>query len=84
MKAKTDSAVERSVEEALTQLHLPGIKAVWREACSKAIKEELPPATLLLALLEEEVESRRQNRVERLLRQSRLPLEKSQIGRAHV
>ena len=43
----------------------------------KARKKPTPPATLLLELLREEVESRRQNRVERLLKRSGLPLEKS-------
>lgn len=78
MKAKTESAVERGVEEALRSLHLPGMAAAWKETSRKALKEAIPPASFLLDLLTHEVESRRQRRVERFLRQSRLPLEKSQ------
>jgi DNA replication protein DnaC len=83
MKALKESAVEREVDAALSSLHLPAIKAVWKETSRKAQKEAVPPATFLLELLMREVENRRQNRVERLLRQSRLPLEKSQATYDH-
>lgn len=78
MKATKTDTVERAVDEALKSLHLPAIKATWKETSRKAVKEDLPPASFLLDLLTREVESRRHNRVERLLRQSHLPLEKSQ------
>jgi DNA replication protein DnaC len=77
MKVMKEATIEREVDEALKSLHLPAIKASWKETSRKASKEAVPPATFLLDLLTSEVESRRQRRVERLLRQSHLPLEKS-------
>jgi len=77
MKVMKTEMVEREVDEALKSLHLPAIKASWKETGRKATKEALPLATFLLELLTREVESRRHNRVERLLRESHLPLEKS-------
>lgn len=77
MKVMKEGAMEREVDKALTSLHLPAIKSIWKEMSRKAVKESVPPAVYLLDLLNCEVESRRQRRVERLLRQSHLPLEKS-------
>jgi len=83
MKVMKEAAVEREVDEALKILHLPAIKASWKETSRKAAKEAVPPSSFLLDLLTCEVESRRQRRVERLLRQSHLPLEKSESTYDH-
>jgi len=61
----------------LKQLHLPAIRACYDEQAEAARRESLSFEEYLLELLERECESRLQNRISRLLRESKLPLEKS-------
>jgi DNA replication protein DnaC len=62
--------------EYLRELHLPTVRSSFEEAARRAEKETLSYERYLLELAQRECEVRRQNRVGRLLRQSRLPLEK--------
>ena len=60
-----------------------GLKAVqlrYAEAADQARQEDLPYEGYLLEVARRESETRRQHRIQRYLRQSKLPLEK--IGRA--
>ena len=61
----------------LKDLHLPTIRECYPEQADKARKEELAHERYLLELVRRESEVRRANRITRLLRESRLPLEKS-------
>jgi len=60
----------------LKELHLPTLRACFVEQARRALKETLSYEQYLLELVQAECEARRAHRIERLLRQSRLPLEK--------
>ncbi len=63
--------------EHLKMLHLPAFRECFEEEADRATREGLSHEQYLLELAERDVETRRQSRVARLLRESRLPLEKS-------
>jgi DNA replication protein DnaC len=65
------------LRELLRELHLPTIRACYEETSRTAEREGLSYERFLLELLEREQEERWNNRIERLLRESRLPLEKN-------
>lgn len=64
------------LDKHLLDLHLPGIRGYYEESIRLATKESLSYESFLLDLLERENEERYHNRVSRLLRESKLPLEK--------
>jgi DNA replication protein DnaC len=68
--------VKQALEGHLRELHLPAFRACYEESARQAQAETLTYEQYLLQLAERECESRRHNRVERWLRESRLPLEK--------
>lgn len=72
---KTD--VRPRLHHALKELCLPTMRECVDAACEQAGREGLPYDAFLLDLLEREVERRSQQRLERLLQESRLPLQKS-------
>jgi DNA replication protein DnaC len=61
----------------LKELHLPAFRRGYEELARQAQQESLSYERYLLQLAERECQERRANRIARLLRQSRLPLEKS-------
>ena len=61
----------------LATLHLPAFRRCYEELARQAQQEGLSYERFLLHLAERECQERRDKRIERLLRQSRLPLEKS-------
>src|SRR5436305_10779128 len=63
--------------EYLRELHLPAMRGSYEELARQAQQEGLSYERYLLGLVERECQERRNKRVERLLGQSRLPLEKS-------
>jgi DNA replication protein DnaC len=63
--------------EHLRTLHLPAFRECFEEEAARATRESLSYEQYLLELTEREVEMRRHGRVARLLRESRLPLEKT-------
>ncbi|OQA94969.1 MAG: transposase [Chloroflexi bacterium ADurb.Bin222] len=67
----------QSLDDALKALHLPAARACYAEVAERAAKEGWGYTQFLGEVLARECEVRRQNRVERLLRESRLPLQKS-------
>lgn len=73
--------MEKDVREALTaylkELHLPTFRASYEELARQAQQEGLSFEQYLLGLAQRECQERRNKRVERLLHESRLPLEKS-------
>lgn len=58
-------------------LHLPAIRECYEDQAEAARSESLSYEKYLLGLVERECEVRRQNRITRLLKESRLPLEKN-------
>ena len=61
----------------LKELHLPAFRASYEELARQAQQESSSYEQYLLGLAERECQERRNHRVQRLLHQSRLPLEKS-------
>jgi len=61
----------------LKELHLPTVRECFEDVALKARQESLSYERYLLELCEREREVRRQKRIERMLRESNLPLEKS-------
>ncbi len=68
---------ERAITGCLKELHLPTVRSCYVEEAHRARTESLGYEDYLQALVEQEVEERRQNRITRFLRQSKLPLEKT-------
>ena len=63
--------------ECLKELHLPAFRAGYEEMARQAQQEASSYEQYLLGLAQRECQERRSRRIERLLRDSRLPLEKS-------
>src|SRR3954447_21247905 len=61
----------------LRELHLPAFRSGYEELARQAQQEALSYEQYLLGLAQRECQERQQRRIERLLRASRLPLEKS-------
>lgn len=81
METETETTVainNKSVlDKYLLDLHLPGIRGYYQEFIRLATKDSLSYESFLLGLLERESEERYNNRVSRLLRESKLPLDKN-------
>ena len=61
----------------LKELHLPTARACYQELAESARREQLSYEGYLLEILQRECQGRRQHRTERLLRESRLPVDKN-------
>ena len=72
--------VKASLLAYLKELHLPSMRASFEEQARRAEKETLSYEQYLLELSRLECETRRTHRIERLLRQSRLPPDKDLPG----
>jgi DNA replication protein DnaC len=75
MEKSTDS--KELLAAYLKELHLPAFRASWEELARQAQQEGHSYEHYLLGLAQREYQERRNKRVERLLHDSRLPLEKS-------
>ena len=64
------------LERLMRELHLPGMRSGYKDMCSSARKEGFSYETFLEQLLELEQLNRRNNKIERLLRASRIGKEK--------
>jgi DNA replication protein DnaC len=69
--------VKRTLVAHLRELHLPTFRECFEAAAGHALQETLSYEQYLLELAGQECEVRRVNRIARMLRQSKLPLEKS-------
>jgi DNA replication protein DnaC len=74
---KDESDVKGTLVGYLKDLHLPAFRSGYEEMALQAQQESSSYERYLLGLAERECQERRNNRIERLLRQSRLPLEKT-------
>ena len=61
----------------LQELHLPAIRRSWEDAAHTAEQETLSYGQFLLEVTAKECQARRNNRIDRLRRESGLPLEKT-------
>jgi DNA replication protein DnaC len=66
-----------ALHDYLTELRLPTMRRCWAEVARQATQETIPYEGYLLELVERESAARRHARIDRRLRESRLPLEKS-------
>lgn len=69
--------IHQALTSVLKELHLPTVRASYEEIATEAIKDALSYEQYLLTLMEREHDVRRENRIARLLRASRLPTEKT-------
>jgi DNA replication protein DnaC len=71
------SELKSALNVCLKELHLSTVRACYEEEAARARREDLTYEYYLAEVMEREREVRRHNRVQRLLRESKLPLEKS-------
>ena len=69
--------IHESLTSVLKELRLPIVRASYEELATEATREALSYEQYLLTLMEREQEVRWENRIARLLRTSRLPVEKT-------
>jgi DNA replication protein DnaC len=69
--------MKEKIKQALTELKMPEIKKVFTEYAEMARKENLQYEEYLLELLQVEIEVRKNNRINRIMKNSKLPLEKN-------
>jgi len=74
---RTGTELNGRLTRNLKILHLPAFREIFESEAIRATQESLSYEQYLLELSDREVEMRQQNRVVRLLRESRLPLEKN-------
>jgi len=68
---------KKEITESLNYLKLPGIKGILEEGIRLAEQETMSYADFLLHLLEQESEVRRNNKITRLLKDSKMPTDKT-------
>ena len=66
-----------SLIRCLKELHLPTVRGCYEEEADKARKEDITYEYYLAEVMEREREVRNHKRIQRMLRESKLPLEKS-------
>src|SRR5436190_21975590 len=69
--------VRPALIEHLKDLHLPTVRECYEDTARRAERETLSYEQYLLEVITRECEQRRKSRVQRLLKDSELPLEKS-------
>ncbi|MCP4491948.1 MAG: ATP-binding protein [Gammaproteobacteria bacterium] len=69
--------LDKKLNQHLKELHLPTIRNYYPTLCELAMKDSMSYEDFLLELFEKECETRQSNRIQRFLRESKLPLEKT-------
>ena len=69
--------IDVGLTDCLKELHLPTVRECYNEQADLARRESLSYEQYLLELVEKEREVRKQNRINRLLRESKLSVEKT-------
>jgi DNA replication protein DnaC len=72
--------VRPALIEQLTELRLPTIRHCYEESARRAEQESVSYEQYLLEVITRECEQRRKTRIQKLLRESGLPLEKSLVN----
>jgi DNA replication protein DnaC len=73
----TKKDLHKQLINILKELHLPMFREYYAEFAQKAIAEEMSYAQYLFELAQRECEVRRANKIARLVRASKLPMEKT-------
>lgn len=73
----TSAELHTQISSHLKEMRLPTMRAIYQEEADTARRESITYEEYLLELVEREHETRHHNRIQRLLKQSRLPLEKT-------
>ena len=73
----THKEVNETLLDQLRTLHLPAFREGFEETARRAVQETLSYEQYLLELTNRECDERRARRIERMLRESNLPLEKT-------
>ena len=73
----SQTEVKQRLVECLRELHLPTFREGFEELARRAVQESLSYEQYLAELAEQECQVRRTNRIERWLRESDLPIDKS-------
>lgn len=68
---------KNKLNKMLKELHLPTVRNIYESAVKEAEKNSMRYEEFLLGLMEQERFDREQRKIERLLRQSRLPIDKT-------
>lgn len=76
----SQTEVQQRLVECLRELHLPTFRDGFEDLARRAVQESLSYEQYLGELADQECEARRTNRIERWLRQSDLPIDKSLAG----
>lgn len=71
------ATVTTRIVELLKELHLPAIRECFAQKAQEAVTQGLSPEAYLCEVIEIECAARRQRSIERRLRESKLPLEKT-------
>ena len=69
--------LDERVSGALKQLNLSAVRSVYKAEAERARNEEISYEAYLWELIREETDQRRERKIQRLLRASKLPLEKN-------
>ena len=73
----TAASLNNTLLEVLKELHLPTVRACYEEQAGRSRHEGLSYEQYLFEVMSAEQEARRERRIARLLRHSKLPLEKN-------
>ena len=76
MSIRTAKGLRTKLTDYLVELRLPTIRSIYEEVAQDATKNSLSYEQYLYDLIETECDDRKNNRIKRLLKASRLPLEK--------
>jgi DNA replication protein DnaC len=74
---RTDRNFHRQLILLLKELHLPMFREYYAPLANRAVQETMSYSRYLYELVWKECEVRRANKIERLIKTSRLPLEKT-------
>src|SRR2546426_4228871 len=72
--------IQAQLHQYLKELHLPTVRACYAQVAQQAMAETLSYERYLLEVLARESERREHDRIERRLRESRLPREKTLLA----
>jgi DNA replication protein DnaC len=75
----SETEVKQRLVDCLQELHLPTFRECFEDTARRAVQESLSYEQYLGELAEQECQMRRKNRIERWLRDSDLPVEKSLV-----
>jgi DNA replication protein DnaC len=71
------ATLKSTLLDVLKELHLPTVRTCYEEEANRSRRESLSYEQYLFEVMSAEQDARRENRIARLLRESRLPLEKN-------